>query len=163
MNSMLSIGLVLALVDKVTAPMKGVTNAVTGIGNAASTAAGKFAKLQERVDKLGASAQKLEGLGQPLAAMGAVGAVGIQKAISEFATLEEAQNRLKTNLMDHAGKVGPEFEKLNRLAEKLGTDLPGSTKDMVEMFNALREQGVQTNMILGGMGEATAKFAAVMT
>jgi len=162
MNSLLSIGLVLALVDKVTAPLKGVTNAVTGIGNAANTAAGKFAKLQQQVDKLGASAQKLEGLGKPLAALGAVGALGIQKTITEFATLEEAQNRLKTNLMDSAGKVGPEFEKLNRLAEKLGTDLPGSTKDMVEMFTALREQGVQTKMILGGMGEATAKFAAVM-
>jgi TP901 family phage tail tape measure protein len=162
MNSLLSIGLVLALVDKVTSPLKGVTNAVNGIGNAANTAAGKFGRLQQQVDKLGASAQKLDGLGKPLMVMGAIGAAGIQKTISEFATLEEAQNRLKTNLMDAAGKVGPEYEKLNRLAEKLGTDLPGSTKEMVEMFTALREQGVQTNMILGGMGEATAKFAAVM-
>ena len=136
--------------------MRNITNAVNNLGDVAQKAAGKFGKLQQQVDKLGASAQKLEGLGKPLAAMGAVGALGIQKTISEFATLEEAQNRLKTNLMDQAGKVGPEFEKLNRLAEKLGTDLPGSTKDMVEMFTALREQGVQTNMILGGMGEATA-------
>lgn len=162
MNSLLSIGLVIGLVDHITSPMRNVTNAVNNIGDAAQKAAGKFGKLQQQVDKLGASAQKLEGLGKPLAAMGAVGALGIQKTIAEFATLEEAQNRLKTNLMDQAGKVGPEFEKLNRLAEKLGTDLPGSTKDMVEMFTALREQGVQTNMILGGMGEATAKFAAVM-
>lgn len=35
MNNLLSIGLVLALVDKVTAPLKGVTDAVTGIGKAA--------------------------------------------------------------------------------------------------------------------------------
>lgn len=162
MNSLLSIGLVIGLVDHITSPLRNVTNAVNNIGDVAQKAAGKFGKLQQQVDKLGASAQKLEGLGKPLAAMGAVGALGIQKTIAEFATLEEAQNRLKTNLMDQTGKVGPEFEKLNRLAEKLGTDLPGSTKDMVEMFTALREQGVQTNMILGGMGEATAKFAAVM-
>lgn len=162
MNSLLSIGLVIGLVDRITSPLRNVTNAVNSIGDTAQKAAGKFGKLQQQVDKLGASAQKLEGLGKPLAAMGAVGALGIQKTIAEFATLEEAQNRLKTNLMDQAGKVGPEFEKLNRLAEKLGTDLPGSTKDMVEMFTALREQGVQTNMILGGMGEATAKFATVM-
>ncbi|MDY0302019.1 MAG: hypothetical protein RBQ99_10600 [Trichlorobacter sp.] len=38
MNNLLSIGLVLALVDKVTAPLKGITDAVTGIGKAADGA-----------------------------------------------------------------------------------------------------------------------------
>ncbi len=135
---------------------------VDRIGKAAEAATAKLNALHAKAEKLGTSAEKLTGLGTPMAAVGAVGALGIGKTIQDFTTLEEAQIRLKTNLMDQTGKVGPEFEKLGRLAEKLGVELPGSTKDMLEMFTALREQGVQTNVILGGMGEAAAKFAVIM-
>lgn len=158
----LSLGMVLSMVDKLTGPLKKVVDSVGGIGTAAEKAAGKFNKLHNQVDKLAKNAKQLDAVGKPLAAVGAASAAGIAVTVAAFADLEEAQNRLKTNLMDSSGKVGSEFEKLNKLAEKLGTDLPGSTKDMVEMFNALREQGVQTNMILGGYGEAAAKFATVM-
>ena len=161
-TNQLSLGMVLSMVDKLTGPLKKVVDSVGGIGTAAEKAAGKFTKLQNQVYKLAKNAKQLDAVGKPLVAAGAAGAAGIAVTVAAFADLEEAQNRLKTNLMDSTGKVGSEFEKLNKLAEKLGTDLPGSTKDMVEMFNALREQGVQTNMILGGYGEAAAKFATVM-
>lgn len=139
-----------------------VASGVDRIGRAAQNATDKLTALQKRTEKLGESAQKLEGLGRPMAATGAIGALGIEKALEQFGNLEMAQKNLRTNLMDQTGKVGPEFEKLNALAEKLGTDLPGSTRDMLDMFTALREQGVQTNIILGGMGEAAAKFAVIM-
>ncbi len=139
-----------------------VAAGVEKIGKAAEAATAKLDALQKKTEKLGESAQKLDGLGRPLAAAGAVGALGIEKTIEDFANLEEAQKRLRTTLMDETGKVGDEYERLNALAEKLGTDLPGSTKDMVQMFIALREQGVQTKFILGGTGEAAAKFAALM-
>lgn len=135
---------------------------VDRIGKAAQNATDKLSTLQKKTEKFTESAQKLDGLGRPMAATGAVGALGIEKALEKFGDLEAAQKNLRTNLMDTAGKVGPEFEKLNALAEKLGTDLPGSTRDMLDMFTALREQGVQTNIILGGMGEAAAKFAVIM-
>lgn len=139
-----------------------VARGVERIGTAAAAATAKLEALHKRAEKLGEQAQKLEGLGRPLAAGGAISAVGITRTIEEFANLEDAQKRLRTTLMDETGKVGAEFEKLNSLAEKLGTDLPGSTKDMIQMFIALREQGVQTNVILGGAGEAAAKFGALM-
>src|SRR6185369_10341006 len=106
--------------------------------------------------------EKFTEYGKWIAGAGVAGALGLGVAVTQFANLEEAQKRLRTTVMDVSGAVGPEYEKLNKLAEKLGTDLPGSTKDMVQMFVALREQGVQTNQILGGMGEAAAKFAALM-
>lgn len=162
MATNLSIGMILSLTDKISGPLKRVVESVGGIGTAAEKAASKFTRLQNEVDKLAKSARQLDAVGKPLAAVGAAGAVGIAGTIAQYATLEEAQNRLKTNLMNSAGQVGPEFEKMNKLAEKLGVELPGSTKDMIEMFTALREQGVQTNMILGGYGEAAAKFATVM-
>jgi TP901 family phage tail tape measure protein len=158
----LSIGMLLSLTDRISAPLKKVVDSVGGIGKAAETAAGKFTRLHNQIDRVAKQAQKLDAIGKPLAAVGVAGAAGIAATVTQFANLEEAQIRLKTNLMDAAGKVGPEYEKLNRLAEKLGTDLPGSTKDMLELFTALREQGVQTNVILGGMGEAAAKFAVLM-
>lgn len=139
-----------------------VAAGVDRIGKAAEAATAKLDALQKKTEKIGESAQKLDGLGRPMAATGAVGTVGIEKTIEDFANLEEAQKRLRTTLMDQSGRVGPEFEKLNALAEKLGTDLPGSTKDMIQMFIALREQGVQTRYILGGTGEAAANFAALM-
>ena len=162
MATNLSIGMILSLTDKISGPLKKVVESVGGIGTAAEKAAGRFTRLQNEVDKLAKSARQLDAVGKPLAAVGAAGAAGIAGTIAQYATLEEAQNRLKTNLMNSAGQVGPEFEKMNKLAEKLGVELPGSTKDMIEMFTALREQGVQTNMILGGYGEAAAKFATVM-
>lgn len=162
MANRLSVDMLLSLSDRITAPLKRVVESVGGVGKAAENAAGKFTKLQNQVDKMAKQAQKLDAIGKPLAAIGAAGAAGIAGTVAQFANLEEAQARLKTNLMDATGKIGPEFEKLNALAEKLGTDLPGSTKDMLELFTALREQGVQTNVILGGMGEAAAKFAVLM-
>lgn len=162
MGPNLSIGMLLSLTDKISGPLKKVVESVSGIGDAAERSARGFTRLSNQLDKIAKDAKKLDAIGRPLAAIGAAGAAGIGLTIAAFSDLEEAQNRLKTNLMDATGAVGPEFEKLNMLAEKLGTDLPGSTKDMVEMFTALREQGVQTNMILGGYGEAAAKFATVM-
>ncbi|NTU68925.1 MAG: phage tail tape measure protein [Chlorobiaceae bacterium] len=162
MANHLSIDMILSLVDKISGPLKKVVHSVDGIGDAADKAARRFTRLSNQVDKLAKDAKKLDALGKPLLAAGTAGAVGIGLTVKKFADLEEAQTRLKTNMMDSAGKVGPEYEKMLKLAEKLGTDLPGSTQDMLEMFTALREQGVQTNVILGGMGEAAAKFSVIM-
>lgn len=183
MNKLLTIALMFKVLDSATAPVRRINDTVgatgkelekaagssgrlkTGvdrIGTAAAAAAVKFDSLNKKTEKFAQAAEKLDALGKPLAAGGAVTSIGIEKTLQTFANLEEAQKRLRTTLMDSNGRVGKDFERLNALAEKLGTDLPGSTKDMVEMFISLREQGVQTEAILGGVGEATANFAALM-
>lgn len=130
---------------------------------------GPIQTIARNIDTLSAKAEKLQPVfakfrdyGTWIAGAGVAGALGLSVAVTQFANLEEAQLNLRTLLMDSTGQVGAEYGKLNTLAESLGTSLPGSTKDMLEMFTALREQGVQTNVILGGMGEASAKFAVLM-
>ncbi|MEM0326593.1 MAG: phage tail tape measure protein, partial [Desulfurococcaceae archaeon] len=84
------------------------------------------------------------------------------KPVQAFMDLEEAQAHLKTVLTGTGEEAQKQYEAMLKLAQRLGTDLPGSTKDMIEMFIALREQGVSVEKILGGIGEAAAKFAVVM-
>lgn len=44
--------------------------------------------------------------------------------LKEYAQAEDAAMGLKVSMMDATGKVAPEFEKINALAERLGTSLP---------------------------------------
>ena len=156
------ISMIMSLVDRISGPIKKVVNSVSNVGEATDKVSRKFTRLRNEVDQFARQARRLDGIGKPLLAVGAVGAAGITATVAKYATLEEAQKRLKIQLMDSTGKVGEDYEKLTRLAERLGTELPGSTKDMVEMFTALREQGIQTKMILNGYGEAAAKFSVLM-
>lgn len=148
MESIFKLGILLKITDMVSGP-------VTAIGRTIDTLEAKVKKLQPVFDKF-------RDYGALIAGAGVAGALGLGIAVTQFANLEESQLGLRTLLMDSTGQVGAEYGKLNKLAEELGSSLPGSTKDMIEMFTALREQGVQTNVILGGMGEAAAKFAVLM-
>lgn len=149
MADLFTIGIVLSAIDKASSVIGQMTN-------------NSIANLKRLEDKFREIGDKMQSMGLKSVAAGAVMTGAIQKAVSVFADLEEAQARLKTTIMDETGAVGKEYEQLVRLAEKLGTELPGTTKDMIEMFIALREQGVQTKYILGGVGEAAAKFAVLM-
>ncbi|BCS55201.1 phage tail tape measure protein [Geobacter sp. SVR] len=148
MESLFQLGILLRVMDMVSGPVQAISNSIDGL-------AAKAEKLQPVFDRF-------KDYGRWIAGAGIAGALGLGVAVTQFANLEEAQLRLRTTLMDSAGAVGPEYERLNTLADKLGSSLPGSTKDMIGMFIALRNQGVQTNRILDGMGEATANFAALM-
>lgn len=148
MESLFKLGILMQIVDMVSGP----------VGKISAT----LDALQTKASRLQPVFDKFKDYGRWIAGAGVVGALGLGIAVTQFANLEEAQLNLRTLVMDSAGRVGPEYEKLNSLAEQLGTSLPGSTQDMIQMFIALREQGVQTNVILGGMGEAAAKFAVLM-
>lgn len=148
MEGIFNLGILLRVVDMVSGPLGTISRNIDVLAT-------KVERLQPLFDRF-------RDYGAWIAGAGVAGAIGLGVAVTQFANLEEAQLGLRTMLMDSTGRVGAEYEKLNTLAESLGTSLPGSTKDMLEMFTALREQGVQTNVILGGMGEAAAKFAVLM-
>jgi len=148
MEGIFNLGILIRVMDMVSGPVGQISRNLNTLENKAKALQPVFDKFKD--------------YGAWIAGAGVVGAMGLGAAVTQFANLEEAQLRLRTTLMDSSGAVGPEYEKLNALADRLGTALPGSTKDMVQMFIALREQGVQTNRILGGTGEAAAKFAALM-
>ncbi len=148
MESLFKLGIVMQVMDLVSGPVGRISATIDSLH-------AKAAKLEPVFDKF-------RDYGRWIAGAGVAGAIGLGVAVTQFANLEEAQLNLSTLVMDSTGQVGAEFEKLTALADRLGTSLPGSSKDMIEMFAALREQGVQTNLILGGMGEAAAKFAVLM-
>lgn len=79
--------------------------------------------------------------------------------LAAFAELEDSATRLKATFTDAAGKVAPEFEKVNQLAIELGNKLPGSTADFQNMFNVLKRQGLSSQSILNGTGKAAAYLA----
>lgn len=149
MSNLFTIGLILTAMDK----------ASSVIGNMCNKSMQDLNNLQMKFKEVG---EKMQSLGMKSMASGMVMTGAIQKTIKEFADLEEAQTFLKTTMMDATGKATKEYEELLKIAEKLGTELPGSTKDMLEMFIGLREQGVQTKNIINGVGEAAAKFAVLM-
>ncbi|MDD2853886.1 MAG: phage tail tape measure protein, partial [Desulfuromonadaceae bacterium] len=148
MESIFALGILLKVTDMVSGPVNRMKMVIDDFARRAEALQPVFDRFKE--------------YGAWVAGAGVAGALGLGVAVTQFANLEEAQLGLRTMLMNSTGQVGAEYEKLNTLAENLGTSLPGSTKDMLQMFTALREQGVQTNVILGGMGEAAAKFAVLM-
>jgi len=149
MDSLFTIGIMLKAIDQASQVFKQMSN----------NALTEVAKISQKFKELG---EKIQSLGMRSMANGMIMVAPIQKAVSTFAELEEAQTRLQALLMDNTGKVSEEYKKLEDLAAKLGTMLPGTTKDMIEMFIVQREQGIQTQQILNGVGEATAKFAVLM-
>lgn len=120
-------------------------------------------KQQKRLAAARAQFDKSQQLAGSMAAGGAAG-LGTAYAISRplkgivdaFAPAENAATQLKVAMMDSAGQVPADFEKISDLATRLGDRLPGTTADFQEMMTMLRRQGMSAQSILGGTGEAAA-------
>ena len=80
----------------------------------------------------------------------------LMRPVQAFADAESATSQLRAAMMRADGTVPPEFAKINELAERLGDKLPGTTADFTNMMTMLQRQGMSTQTILGGMGEAAA-------
>lgn len=116
-------------------------------------------QIQERYHR---RQEKLQNIRNTSTAVAVGGAVALALPIKEYAQAEDAAMGLKVSMMDATGKVAPEFEKINALAERLGTSLPGSTAEFSGMMAKLVQQGISFKDILGGVGEASANLAVVM-
>lgn len=123
-------------------------------------------QIQERYHR---QQEKLQNIRNTSTAVAVGGAVALALPIKEYAQAEDAAMGLKVSMMDATGKVAPEFEKINALAERLGTSLPGSTAEFSGMMAKLVQQGISFKDILGdqekgltGVGEAAANLAVAM-
>lgn len=90
------------------------------------------------------------------------GALAMSVPIRAYSEAEDAAMTLKVSMMDSSGQVAKEFARINALAERLGTSLPGSTAEFSSMMAKLVQQGISAEKILGGVGEASANLAVVM-
>ncbi|WP_318385927.1 phage tail tape measure protein [Enterobacter sp.] len=118
---------------------------------------------QRKLNAIKAKAEKTRELRNSLAGNGAgVMAAGVTTGMTlltpvrAYSESENAANQLAGSMMGPGGKVGPEFEKINRLAVALGDKLPGTTADFQNMMTMLRRQGMSAQVILGGLGESAA-------
>lgn len=81
-----------------------------------------------------------------------------QSAITELRlAIEEAGKDGSVNLE----KLNNQMSRFSSLGMKLGNELPGTTKDFVDMFVAMKQAGMQTETILGGAGVAVAHLAVL--
>lgn len=122
----------------------------------------RMERVQQIQDRYHQQQQKLQNVRNTATAVAVGGAAALALPIKEYAQAEDAAMGLKVSMMDATGKVAPEFEKINALAERLGTSLPGSTAEFSGMMAKLVQQGISFKDILGGVGEASANLAVVM-
>ncbi len=80
----------------------------------------------------------------------------LQGMVDAFAPAENAATQLRVAMMDKNGQVASDFQRITDLATGLGDRLPGTTADFQEMMTMLRRQGMSSQAILGGTGEAAA-------
>jgi TP901 family phage tail tape measure protein len=102
---------------------------------------------------------KVSDTGVRAGAAAAVGAGALGVPIKAFAEAEDAATTLKVSMMQSNGQVANEFTAINELANKLGTQLPGTTADFQLMMAKLVQQGISYKAILGGVGQAAGYLA----
>lgn len=90
-------------------------------------------------------------------ASAAVG-VGVMKTFMEQ---EEAANNLKISMMKADGSFG-KFNEIGKIADQLGTDLPGTKKDFYKLAMALKKQGVSDDVLTGGALKTAAELNVLL-
>ncbi|MBP9527809.1 MAG: phage tail tape measure protein, partial [Laribacter sp.] len=109
-----------------------------------------------------AARDKLAGAGATSAAGAAAVGGALAVPVINYANAEMAATDLKAAMMIKGGSIAPEFDQINRLAERLGDRLPGTTAELQGMMTMLIRQGMSAQSILGGLGEATAYLGVQM-
>lgn len=122
----------------------------------------KAAKAQERMAKTQAILQKGADMAKTGLAVSAVGAAGLGYTLKQYEDAEDAAMNLRVSMMQSGGKVAGEFNDINKLANTLGTKLPGTTAQFQNMMAVLVQQGVSAKAILGGVGEAAGYLGVQM-
>lgn len=137
--------------------------AVDRMSSVVSGAVGRSIQRMRDLEDQTRKSQALFGAGMAQIASGVAIAAAMSPALNAFVTLEDAGARMKASLLE-AGNVLPTeaYERLSRLAVRLGDELPGTTADFFDMFTKMRQLGVETETILSGAGESAAHLAVVL-
>lgn len=96
------------------------------------------------------------GAGVAMVAAGRTMARPVQATLGAFSQQEDSSVQLQASMMQADGSVPKEFAEIEALAKRLGDRLPGTTADFIDLMTVLRKEGISTQAILGGTGEAAA-------
>lgn len=119
-------------------------------------------KAQKQYEQMQRRMAKASDLAKKGLAIGAVGAAGIGYTMKQYEDAEDAAMGLRVSMMQANGQVSKEYAQINKLANGLGTKLPGTTADFQNMMAVLLQQGISAKAILGGVGEAAGYLGVQM-
>ncbi|MFW1665063.1 phage tail tape measure protein [Acinetobacter ursingii] len=119
-------------------------------------------KAQKQYEQMQSRMAKASDLAKKGLAVGAVGAAGMGYTMKQYEDAEDAAMGLKVSMMQANGQVSKEYAQINKLANGLGTKLPGTTADFQNMMAVLIQQGISAKAILGGVGEAAGYLGVQM-
>ena len=100
---------------------------------------------------------ELKGKALGTLASAAVG-VGVMKT---YMQQEEAANNLKISMMKADGTFG-KFNEIGKIANQLGTDLPGTSEDFYKLAKAMKMQGVSDDTLINGGLKTSAKLNVLL-
>ena len=100
---------------------------------------------------------ELKGKALGTLASAAVG-VGVMKT---YMQQEEAANNLKISMMKADGTFG-KFNEIGKIADQLGTDLPGTREDFYKLAKAMKMQGVSDDTLINGGLRTSAKLNVLL-
>ena len=100
---------------------------------------------------------ELKGKALGTLASAAVG-VGVMKT---YMQQEEAANSLKISMMKADGTFG-KFNEIGKIADQLGTDLPGTRQDFYKLAKAMKMQGVSDDTLINGGLKTSAKLNVLL-
>ncbi|MEM4546856.1 MAG: phage tail tape measure protein [Nitrososphaerota archaeon] len=148
-----TVAITLQLVDNFSRQISQATEGVRKLAQATEEAKSKFKSLQDTINNISDSLEKFS---LQSAASIALPAATLMKSLSAFEELEDARVQMEVAFMTKTG-LPQELTEINKQVEKLGTELPGATKDFYELTTALKAGGLSAKDIAGGILEGTAK------
>jgi len=149
------------------------TTAITGMGSALNPLTNKFigtktvlrdfyTEVEKTADKTTSFMDKLKEGGLAYGGFFAVGKGLASTVLKDFGDLEDAQNKLKSTLMDSKGAISGYYQKIATESDKLGSALPGTAADFYNMASSLKSLGISEESIVGGALKSSAYLATVM-
>lgn len=142
MDKMVKIAVILTALDQ----MSGVIGSATD-------------KARAKMDAMAMASQKMM-FGSEMIGAGKAGLGFIEKLTNAYGEQEEAAARLKMSMMQPGGILDEsKFEKMQKMAQTLSNTYGGSAKSYLQMEQALKNNRITEEDILGGIGESTAKLA----
>lgn len=82
-------------------------------------------------------------------------------AVKTYMNQEEAANNLKISMMKADGTFG-KFNEIGKIADQLGTNLPGTREDFYRLARASKMQGVSDDTLINGGLETSAKLNVLL-
>ncbi|BFU65389.1 phage tail tape measure protein [Rodentibacter abscessus] len=82
-------------------------------------------------------------------------------AVKTYMNQEEAANNLKISMMKADGTFG-KFNEIGKIADQLGTNLPGTREDFYNLARAAKMQGISDDTLINGGLETSAKLNVLL-